>query len=288
MTAFSQYDIIGIDLALTGFLNYLRNNKLWFVVFFAAAISIKFFALILFVPLVLLKYKKNWQVLALLLAGVSLTLIQILLYLPNQSFAANFLVLAERKTGESTTSIFSIVILIAALVGCIYVWRLQATDGNRGIATALISATSYGLFFEAYTWHPQWIILIVPYFALAAGFLSKQIAFFCFEILGFLSFTWITVNGFVLNADAIMLERGPLHSLLPTHKTVMADFYPSTFLAFATIVFFLYLISPILFWFIQQKRKGKEQSRNIPEWIWVSRALAFPVFFTLPALLTLV
>lgn len=288
VTAFTQYDIIGICLALGGIYAYLRNKTLLFLVLFSLAISLKFFALIVFIPLILLRYKQLWKIVAMVIAGLSISLLQILLYLPNQAFAANFLVLAERKTGESTTNWFSIIVLLVAVAGCVYLWRFKEPEQNQGLVLALSSATAYGLFFEAATWHPQWIILIVPYFALATGFLKQPAYFLLYEILGFLAFIWITVNGFVFNADAIMLERGPLQSLLPVHTFAMAEIFPTSLLWLANLVFGVYLVTPLFFWLIGRNRSAIVRDGVIPQWVWVLRALSFPAIFTLPAIMTLI
>jgi uncharacterized membrane protein len=55
---FGQYDIIGIFFTMLGFYYYVKDNRLRFSLFFSLAISVKYFALIPFLPLLLLKEKR--------------------------------------------------------------------------------------------------------------------------------------------------------------------------------------------------------------------------------------
>ena len=60
---FGGYDIISIFFSLVGIYYYLQDKDKQFVLFFALAISLKLFALVLFIPLLLLKYKKISKIL---------------------------------------------------------------------------------------------------------------------------------------------------------------------------------------------------------------------------------
>lgn len=58
-----QYDIISISFMLLGVLGYLEKNDKKFIGWFALAATFKLFALLIFVPLVLQRYKKIWPAL---------------------------------------------------------------------------------------------------------------------------------------------------------------------------------------------------------------------------------
>lgn len=65
------YDIISVTFTLLGIYCYLEKKNKGFVLAFAIAIAMKMFALWLFIPLVLLKEKRIWRILAYGLEGIS-------------------------------------------------------------------------------------------------------------------------------------------------------------------------------------------------------------------------
>ena len=75
----SQCDIIGITFALWGIYYYLRKDNKKFLLFFAIANPMKYFSLFLFLPLVLLRWKRIRDVFACFLSGSSMIVINILL-----------------------------------------------------------------------------------------------------------------------------------------------------------------------------------------------------------------
>jgi hypothetical protein len=63
---------------------------------------------------------------------------------------------------------------------------------------------AYACMFSSVVWHPQWLILLAPFFAFSYYFINHKKIFFFFEILGAFAFIWITVNGWPNNVDAGM------------------------------------------------------------------------------------
>lgn len=59
-----QIDIIGLTFILLAFLAYLKNEKIKFYILFAIAFECKFFALFVFIPLILLREKNILKILA--------------------------------------------------------------------------------------------------------------------------------------------------------------------------------------------------------------------------------
>lgn len=114
-----QYDVIGVFFAALGFLFYLRGEKWRFAI--AIAISSKYFALLIFLPLLVLQFKRVRELVPLLLVGASVTVAEALLYLPNAAFRDYTLlglVSSKASTAESTSP------AALVLVGIVYVGGL--------------------------------------------------------------------------------------------------------------------------------------------------------------------
>ena len=78
---FAGYDIISIFFSLVGIYYYLQNKDKQFLLFFAIAISLKLFALILFIPLLLLKYKKLGKIVLYLAISLSILVFSKIIYM---------------------------------------------------------------------------------------------------------------------------------------------------------------------------------------------------------------
>lgn len=122
---FGQYDIISVFFTMLGYYYYVKNDYLKFSIFFSLAISIKFFPLLIFVPLLLLVEKRLLQILKYGIISVSATILQILMYLHNTAFRERIFSLASGKISSSAvyylTSINNAPILTTVfIVLCIY------------------------------------------------------------------------------------------------------------------------------------------------------------------------
>lgn len=75
-----QYDVISLFFIMLGLRYYLEEKNWKFVLAFAFAIPMKYFALFIFIPLVLLKYKNFLKIIAELLAGMTFVLYEKIIY----------------------------------------------------------------------------------------------------------------------------------------------------------------------------------------------------------------
>lgn len=74
------YDIISVFFTLCGIVAYFQNRDKHFLLYFSFAIACKLFAVWIFVPLVLLKYKKIPNIILSALAGIQMILIPKILF----------------------------------------------------------------------------------------------------------------------------------------------------------------------------------------------------------------
>lgn len=79
------YDVISIVFTLCGIYAYLQEKDKKFFLYFSCAIACKMFALFVFIPLLLIKYKKVWKVLVGFFCGVGLIVIPKLYFLMYRS-----------------------------------------------------------------------------------------------------------------------------------------------------------------------------------------------------------
>lgn len=75
------YDVISLAFTLLGIYSYLRGNNKGFVLSFAVAAAMKYFALWLFVPLLLLKEKRIWRIIVYGIESISVVVIPKVLFI---------------------------------------------------------------------------------------------------------------------------------------------------------------------------------------------------------------
>jgi hypothetical protein len=106
---------------------------------------------------------------------------------------------------------------------------------------------SYLSLFLTTKFHPQWIILIMPFIFMTYTFQTNkgnQIAWI--ESIGFTSFIFLIINIWKNNIDQKMISQGPLSQLLPNPQFMMADFFNFHPLKPILIfIFFFYLTHPL-------------------------------------------
>ncbi len=190
------YDVISIFFTLCGIEGYLENKNKKFLFYFACAIACKMFAIFIFVPLILLKWKKLRQVIWRLIAGIGFIAVPkicFILYgrltavsnMDNVSVSQGSVSVSDVIShsgylyylwggGEAPLQMATMP-LFFGLVFILWFWcwfnRKQLSD-RIIIYICLLSMSAFIL--TCYT-HPQWVILIMPYIALLECFDWKNI-----------------------------------------------------------------------------------------------------------------
>jgi hypothetical protein len=287
---FSQYDIIGVFFALLGFYFYLKNNLLKFALLFSLAISFKYFALFIYIPLVLIAEKRILSILKLFAIGFAATFIQLAVYWGSDIFRAEIFSLASGKVSGAYANGFSYLnpaIYAAGLYifGCVYLFYKQYTSYFEMRRVAVFACIAgYGLMFLAVVWHPQWLIIVMPFFALSYGYIRNKRLFSYVELIGVLAFIWICVNGWPRNVDVGMANLGILRGLIPAPQLIISDFFVPNYSPLFNGIFYVYLFSPLLFLIFEGFIMKYEDARKLGMHIAFVRFFWGTLFFLIPAL----
>jgi hypothetical protein len=256
---FSQYDVIGVFFTLAGLYCYFQKHFFKFALFFSFAISFKYFAAFIFLPLVLLIEKRFLYLLGYGLLGIAITSLQIALYWHSDVFQASFFNLASNKTGEALQKGKALVIFLLYAGLCLWMHRSNPPLDPRTSAwpqrALFASALAYALLFSLVRWHPQWLIILMPFFALLLLYLQRPGVFLSFEALAFIAYIWICVNVWPKNVDVTMIQNGVFQSYLPSLKHFGAELLSGKWAGLARTIFYIYLFSPLLFWLAQSRTR---------------------------------
>ncbi len=252
---FGQYDIIGLFFTILGFYYYAKRDLTKFSIFFSIAIGFKFFALIPFIPLLLLAEKNLLRLLKYGLIGIAVTLFQMILYSGSPAFRSEIFTIAYGKLGDTTGKGWSFGnIGIYAILGycglCLYAFlKKRKGDYDFNKTAILVCIAAYAFVFVSVAWHPQWIIIPMPFFALAARYIKNKNIFYVVDIVGMLAFIWCVESTFpgiglaMMTTSLIRLIGGFFHRVSLFYQLPLL---PIQLFPFFKIVFELYLFSPLL------------------------------------------
>lgn len=210
---FGQYDVFTLFFVLLGFWFWLKDKDRLFILSFAVAITFKYFAFVIFIPLLLLKQKNIFKAVLEIAASVVPALLEAAIYVSNDVFreyvfgfsATEYVYSAGIATGMSSVSI---VVLVCGIVAA-YAWFKNVSLREERIKWALY-LIGFMLFaiFGLSMWHPQWLLLMVPFLTLGAFIHNDTKIFIILELLLTVFFVLFTVNAFADVADEILLCRG--------------------------------------------------------------------------------
>jgi hypothetical protein len=258
---FSGYDIFSVFFMLLGLLAYFRKSFKWFAFWFSVAISFKYFAVLAYLPLVLLVEKKYYKLLIYGVAGVSVSLFQFALYWHSSAFHEGiFGMIANKTVGNGLSPRFYIANLVYCTM-CIYLFfskmnfNVNPKDWcQRAVFSCILS---YALFFSWTQWHPQWIILIIPFVCLSHLFISREKILLCTEILGYLGFAIYCINNWHGIVDNAMVYGGIFREIFPPEAFEAREILGHRWMAASRTFFYLFLYSPLIIFVLEHVKALK-------------------------------
>lgn len=237
---FCQYDIFTVFFMILGMRYYFKKDrckKYWwmFVTAFGIAVSFKYYAVLVFIVFLFVREKKVGKILVSMIVMAIPCGIQFILYYlwDKTSFLSSVLgfgVLDYLDTSAIDIGFASIKLLPLAvcLIGAASYFT-HPKDWKEEISYTIYYTC--GMFFALFsfmTWHPQWLLIAVPFWVLGSCLNKKYQIFFWLDILFFAVFVVFIVNNFQYGVDQELLKNGILASALqysvPIERT-MSDLF---------------------------------------------------------------
>lgn len=171
----TQYDIIAIFFILCGLYSYLKGNEKYFLCFFWLAVPLKSFALLYFVPLLLLREKKIISILLKMFLVYSFSVIEKIIFIQDTAYPFTVgklngwglqrLLESNAELGEYNVSFF-----LTAFCGiCFYCYLRNAdtelSENREAIFSTILVSVALTIFVPLNTY---WIVFIVSFLILAA------------------------------------------------------------------------------------------------------------------------
>ena len=210
---FGQYDSITVFFMLLGYYYYIQNKNIKFILSFAVALTCKYFSLLIFLPLLLLREKDVWKIIKSMCGVVSIFVLVVLIYSPSTAFREDVFGFAPTgyvfglsfNNGYAAAS----VVPVAWVLLCAYAYFKECKDDIEefqwGIyLCSLVMFICFGLSF----WHPQWLLMAMPFWVLGMFFHQKRDIYMFLDFLMMVLFVFFVVKFYVNNCDQVLFSGG--------------------------------------------------------------------------------
>ncbi len=219
---FGQYDIFTVVFMLMGIYYYFKDGKksfYLFCLFFGIAATFKYFSLLVFIPLLVLREKNIWKLIKYLLITFIPVAIVVLPYLHSEAFrngvfgfgATGYIFNISVNNGLGTISVMPVLWIVLCLF-CFLKEPILVENEASGkdvlfkwfiFVTNVIMFLSFGLSF----WHPQWLLMAVPFWTLGLITRKRIDVSSIINILMVCVFFVIVVNIWPNHVDQQLFER---------------------------------------------------------------------------------
>lgn len=230
---FGQYDSFTVFFLLLGLLYYFKKNNKLFILFIGLAIPFKLWPLLFFVPLLLLREKNIWKIIGNIILVAIPYAVEFVLYYPNEVFrryvlgfgAVSYVSASGIDAGSGTISF--VILLWGFLCACAYFQKPEDEVCEAKWSLFLCCMVIVALFGLS-QWHPQWLLLAMPFFVLTTFINKKPKFFLAVDILMMIFFSVYVVNAWPNHVDQELFAWGIfgdyIYDLLGS-KLMMCDLY---------------------------------------------------------------
>ena len=232
-----QTDIIGMVFILLGLWAYIKDERIKFLVFFALAVPFKQYALFLFVPLLVLREKKIWNIILNAIGSLSVLIVSNLLFDPlspgierKKIFELEIFnrLMANRLPLLDGSVPTPVVLLLAVCVFC-FLKEVRDEEERKRYAV-FIPLLTMGCMFISFESSSYWYLHLAPYLSIMLVYntnrtrhnlLFETVAMICLTLANYASRPW----AFEVYAYCGML----LEKLFGNYNALETPFYLENF-----------------------------------------------------------
>ncbi len=179
-----QYDTLCLFFLLGAVYYYLKGDIKKFSILIGIGGVFKFFAYLIFIPLLLLKEKKIFNILKHLLLSLWIYIPTTILYFGRTGNASLFTkMMFERILSPTITTTFEpvSVFLLSFVFICVFCYFYSKEENIKTMSIYLSLVLFVMLFYGIY-WHPQWLILLMPFFVITTFMQKNKVVYWYIDI----------------------------------------------------------------------------------------------------------
>lgn len=216
---FGQYDSLTLFFMMLGIYYWIKDKRIPFILCFAFALTFKYTALLVFVPLLLLREKRYWRV---ILSGILVMLpimLMIAFYIRSDSFrhnvfgfgAVSYILSVSFNATYFPISVIVVLWLMICGVAFFHDCKDRAELCQWGV---FLSSLVCFLIFGLCQWHPQWLMFMTPFLVLGAIYNHKAKEMLFFEFLLMVAYVVVTTSMWSNHVDQRLFEWGIFRPLV--------------------------------------------------------------------------
>lgn len=275
---FGQYDIFTIFFMLLGIYYYYKKNNKLFILYFALSVPFKLWSILFFIPLLLLREKNVWKIIRNLVFVAIPYGLELMLYIGNEVFrryvlgfgATSYIYNAGLNIGTSSVSF---VIVLWGFI-CAYAYFKKTEGDVEHVQWSLYLCTLVLVaLFGLSQWHPQWLLLAMPFFVLSAFINRDTKIFMVIDLVMMVLFLIYTVNMWSYHVDQELFSWGIFGDYIYKYigtKLAMKDLYVVKNMNLVFTLFNIFFVVSALF--KHPKYCLSDFKNNVDNCIWAIRA----------------
>lgn len=244
-----QYDSMCVFFTLLGLLFYIKGNNTRFCILAGVGIVCKFFPLIIVVFLILLCEKRVLHIIKYLAITMWLYIPTTLLFYGRTGNAAAFnSIMIDRifaqKYDTSVGAVSVFVLLLAVLLVLVFLYTPK-TQQQKNYLALYIPLAVMGLLFIYVEWHPQWLMLLIPFAVITTFMQEKRQPWFILDIVmsaGFFILCFFKLPG---QMGASLFDGGLLKFAGGINAAASAGWLP--FYKILSLIPYIYQLSLVMF-----------------------------------------
>ncbi|MBQ5314146.1 MAG: hypothetical protein J6K30_08885 [Oscillospiraceae bacterium] len=247
--AMGQYDTLCLFFTLWAVLWYIKGDLTRFSLLIGLGVVCKFFALLVFVPLILVAEKRILHIIKNGVMAMWLYIPTSLLFWGRTGNAKVFTqAMIDRmfkltyETGIRGVSIFTL--FYAMLVFACFVYVPKSEKIKKYLAVYL-PMVAFGWLFNGIYWHPQWIVLMVPFMVITTFTLKSRSMWFYLDIVFAVGYFLHCFYEYSSQTGAILFDGGLLHHVFGMRVITSELWRPLNY--FLSLIPYVWVLTPVMF-----------------------------------------
>ena len=213
---FGQYDSFNMFFTTLGLYYFIKRKYYKFSIAFSLGITFKLFPLFIFIPLVLLVEKRVFHIAKYVIIGLLGTILSNLIFITDAGFKAT-----KEFTGSMYERIFTSgintqfgvisIFLVLFIAACVYAYLCKEKNKNKqDYISIYLCMAIYGAFYTFVFWHPQWVILLVPFWVISMLMSDNLKTSYILSIVMSAGYVLLSFLNWPCNVDETMINQGLL------------------------------------------------------------------------------
>lgn len=247
--AMGQYDTLCLFFTLWAVFWYIKGDLTRFSLLIGLGVVCKFFALLVFVPLILVAEKRILHIIKNGVMALWLYIPTSLLFWGRTGNAKVFTqAMIDRmfdltyETGIRGVSIFTLLYAMMVFACFVYVPKSEKTKKYLAVYLPMVA---FGLLFNSIYWHPQWIVLMVPFMVITTFTLKSRSMWFYLDIIFAAGYFAHCFYEYSSQTGAVLFDGGLLHYAFGQRVMTGPNWQPLN--QFFAHIPYVWVLTPVMF-----------------------------------------